>query len=159
MRLATDRRVANVDLGPLASNGGPTPTMLLREGSPALDVGGSCAGRDQRGAPRTDTCDAGAYERVLCHGRAVNIVGTSGPDELSGGIDPDTFLGLGGADEFQGSIGRDVMCGGEGRDHLLGGPDEDRLYGGPGADVLDGEGGVDRCVGGPGDDRRIACEG
>ena len=56
-------------LGPLADNGGPTPTHALLAGSPAVDAG-SCTGtdgaaitEDQRGFTRRDgLCDAGAYE-------------------------------------------------------------------------------------------------
>jgi hypothetical protein len=63
--------VANPRLGPLANNGGPTQTMALLPGSPAVDAGssGSCLPTDQRGVARTDgdgdgtvTCDIGAYE-------------------------------------------------------------------------------------------------
>jgi hypothetical protein len=64
-------------LGPLQNNGGPTQTMALPSGSPAVDAGNpnGCTdglGRplrtDQRGKPRRDTedtsgCDMGAYER------------------------------------------------------------------------------------------------
>lgn len=65
-------------LGPLADNGGPTPTHALPPGSPALDLApsASCAaepvnGIDQRGAPRNrngvggpsvNECDAGSFE-------------------------------------------------------------------------------------------------
>jgi len=53
-------------LGPLQPNGGPTPTMALGAGSPAIDTGTGCAPLDQRGLPRPDhgeaTCDIGAYE-------------------------------------------------------------------------------------------------
>lgn len=154
-------------LGPLRSNGGPTPTLALREGSPALGIGNLCTARDQRGAPRGEPCDAGAYERVVCLGRPVNIVGTPGDDELSGGREPDTFLGLAGDDEFQGSLAGDRACGGPGADHLIGGPGEDVLAGQDGDDLLEGEDGddrllggpgVDRCIGGPGRDETVACE-
>jgi CSLREA domain-containing protein len=155
---ATDQRGTDPLLGRLTSNGGPTPTMALRSGSPALDVGGGCGHRDQRGAPRDRSCDAGAYELVRCRGRAVDIVGTPGDDDLTGGREPDTFLGLGGDDAFQGSLGSDLACGGEGRDHLIGGPGDDVLSGGRGADELDGEGGVDRCIGGRGRDEFASCE-
>ena len=61
-------------LGPLASNGGPTPTHALLAGSPALDAGNpaapgsggaACEATDQRGAPRPGgaRCDIGAFER------------------------------------------------------------------------------------------------
>lgn len=64
-------------LGPLQNNGGPTKTMALLSGSPAIDGGnpsgctdghGNLLKTDQRGMPRPDTedksgCDMGAYER------------------------------------------------------------------------------------------------
>jgi predicted outer membrane repeat protein len=56
-------------LGALASNGGPTQTMALLAGSPAIDTipVASCLASDQRGNPRPDSasetaCDMGAYE-------------------------------------------------------------------------------------------------
>ena len=59
-------------LGPLASNGGPTQTHALGAGSPAIDHAACTDVTDQRGAPRpTDGngdgvagCDAGAFELV-----------------------------------------------------------------------------------------------
>ena len=49
---------------PLADNGGPTATVGLKRGSPAIGRGGyACPGTDQRGVARTGKhCDAGAYE-------------------------------------------------------------------------------------------------
>jgi hypothetical protein len=58
-------------LGPLQDNGGPTFTMALMGGSPAIDAGDDavCAappvlGVDQRGQPRPGGphCDIGAFE-------------------------------------------------------------------------------------------------
>ena len=69
--------LTNIDpkLGPLKNNGGPTETMALLKGSPAIDSGnpGGCTDglgvllkTDQRGAPRpdkgTNRCDRGAFE-------------------------------------------------------------------------------------------------
>lgn len=52
-------------LGPLADNGGPTRTMALLAGSPALDAASApCPATDQRGIPRPQgpACDIGAFE-------------------------------------------------------------------------------------------------
>jgi hypothetical protein len=58
-------------LGPLANNGGPTQTMALPSGSPAVDAipasTSGCTGTtDQRGTtrPQGTGCDIGAYELV-----------------------------------------------------------------------------------------------
>lgn len=45
-----------------ADNGGPTHTMALQAGSPAIDAGSGCPPTDQRGAPRIGPCDIGAFE-------------------------------------------------------------------------------------------------
>ena len=59
--------VVDPQLGPLASNGGPTSTQALLPGSPLIDAvpaGADCAATDQRGVvrPQGPACDAGAYE-------------------------------------------------------------------------------------------------
>jgi hypothetical protein len=55
-------------LGALAINGGPTQTMALLAGSPAIDAGNNatCAATDQRGIsrPQGPACDIGAFEVV-----------------------------------------------------------------------------------------------
>ena len=61
---------ANADpkLGTLGNHGGPTPTIPLLAGSPAIDAipagDPSCTGSDQRGMPRPggSACDIGAFE-------------------------------------------------------------------------------------------------
>jgi hypothetical protein len=66
-------QVADLGLGPLTDNGGPTLTHLPQAGSPALDfvaLGCPPPATDQRGAPRPfdgnqtggAQCDAGAVE-------------------------------------------------------------------------------------------------
>jgi hypothetical protein len=71
-----DMNHTNPMLGPLQNNGGPTRTMALLPGSPAIDAGnpsgctdsqGHLLTTDQRGQPRPDKediggCDMGAYE-------------------------------------------------------------------------------------------------
>ncbi|MDD2600061.1 MAG: right-handed parallel beta-helix repeat-containing protein, partial [Kiritimatiellae bacterium] len=54
-------------LGPLADNGGPTPTHKLLVDSPAINAGAvSTAGFDQRGVPRPQggAADIGAFETI-----------------------------------------------------------------------------------------------
>ena len=62
----------NPQLGALASNGGPTQTMALPSGSPAVNavptsVAGCSGSTDQRGItrPQGTACDIGAYELVM----------------------------------------------------------------------------------------------
>ena len=71
-----DLNGTNPKLGALHSNGGPTQTIALPKGSPAIDAGnpagcrdfaGNLLTKDQRGQPRpgageTTGCDMGAYE-------------------------------------------------------------------------------------------------
>ena len=157
--------ISGVDpkLGPLAENGGLTPTHALLPGSPALDKGGGCAKTDQRGIPRSagGVCDIGAYELVRCHGKIANRVGTNRDDVLDGTPAADAFLLLGGNDRALGLGGNDVFCGAAGRDTEIGGPGKDRAYGdtgkdrlagGPGNDLLSGGGGADTLLGGAGKD-------
>ena len=67
---ASDKLNTDPKLDPLANNGGPTQTMKLQTGSPAIGAGNPtvCAappvnGVDQRGTSRPATaCDIGAYE-------------------------------------------------------------------------------------------------
>ena len=55
---------AMLDLGHLASNGGPTKTIALEKGSKAIDHAGMGApDRDQRGRQRDAKPDIGAFER------------------------------------------------------------------------------------------------
>jgi CSLREA domain-containing protein len=51
-------------LGALKNNKGPTDTMALLAGSPAINAGdpNRCFGTDQRGAQAVGTCDIGAFE-------------------------------------------------------------------------------------------------
>ena len=67
---AGDRLGVPAGLGPLADNGGPTQTMALLPGSAAIDAGeapclsasGQPLATDQRGLPRGNPCDIGAFE-------------------------------------------------------------------------------------------------
>jgi CSLREA domain-containing protein len=55
---------SNPKIGQLRRNGGPTETIALKAGSPAVDAGGrSAPPRDQRGRRRDRSPDIGAFER------------------------------------------------------------------------------------------------
>ena len=75
------RITADPGLLAIASNGGPTQTMALSAGSPAIDAGdaAACPATDQRGTARVnlagDRCDVGAYE----YGDGTGPTVSSGP--------------------------------------------------------------------------------
>ncbi len=52
----------SLSLGAPAMHGGPTPTIALPPGSPAIDAGRDCPPYDQRGFPRVGACDSGSFE-------------------------------------------------------------------------------------------------
>ena len=66
---ATDLSGVNPLLGVLLNNGGPTPTLALSAGSPAIDAGDptGASSLDQRGLPRVvnGAIDIGAYEAQI----------------------------------------------------------------------------------------------
>jgi hypothetical protein len=77
-------------LGPLANNGGPTPTMALLPGSPAIDAGNTslAPATDQRGFPRPAglAADIGAFEYgSVMPTIAVSRSGATGLDILGSG--------------------------------------------------------------------------
>ena len=182
--LGPDDLVAPLDpaLGPLADNGGATPTRLPDPDSPVggLVPSAECAlATDQRGFARPEgtDCEAGSVE--IAEVTPAPIVGTAGNDLLVGTPGDDLILGLGGNDlilgkggndtlvggpgrdfidggdgndRLEGRRGRDVLLGGPGDDELLGGNARDALLGGPGDDTLRGGDGRDALFGGPGDD-------
>jgi predicted outer membrane repeat protein len=85
--------VTNLGLGSLANNGGPTQTMALLAGSPAIDRGSNAfvtAGEtDQRGLPRivNGTVDIGAIELQLPPGPpASTLVVTGLPSSTQAGV-------------------------------------------------------------------------
>jgi hypothetical protein len=82
-------------LGPLAANGGPTKTLALGAGSPAINAvpasGAGCPTTDQRGVKRPygPACEIGAYERApptVSTGRASNVSATGA--KLHGRLNP-----------------------------------------------------------------------
>jgi hypothetical protein len=66
-------------LGPLQDNGGPTPTMALLPGSPAINAGTADGAppTDQRGVPRTGPPDIGAFESPFPPGTGRGFVGSA----------------------------------------------------------------------------------
>jgi len=75
----TNNALVNTDplLGSLGDNGGPTQTMALQAGSPAINMGTKCLATDQRGVtrPQGAACDIGAYEA----GPVIPVVTASNP--------------------------------------------------------------------------------
>jgi hypothetical protein len=142
-------------LGPLADNGGSTPTHLPAATSPigGLVPAAECGvADDQRGVARPQgvDCEPGSVEIV--EAGPVPIMGTGRADILVGGPGDDLIQGLGGSDLLFGRGGDDVLEGGPGADLLIGGLGDDLLRGGPGVDVLIGQPGNDVLDGGPGRD-------
>lgn len=77
-----------------------------------------------------------AYAAPRCFGKTATIVGTAGPDRLSGTNVRDVIVSLGGQDRISGRGGKDLLCGGRGSDLVMGGDGRDRLSGGRAADGL-----------------------
>jgi hypothetical protein len=69
-------------LAPLGDYGGPTQTMALLPGSPAIDAGSSAYGgnTDQRGKPRVGATDIGAFES-----QGFTLTATSGNNQSAAG--------------------------------------------------------------------------
>ncbi|HEX5948064.1 MAG TPA: Calx-beta domain-containing protein, partial [Actinomycetota bacterium] len=88
----------------------------------------------------------------------LQLVGTSGPDVLTGGPGAEILCGLGANDRLRGGGGKDLVLGGGGNDRLAGQGGNDVLKGQAGNDKMVGGPGVDRCQGGPGKDVAAACE-
>ncbi|MGH2686514.1 MAG: choice-of-anchor Q domain-containing protein, partial [Actinomycetota bacterium] len=140
-------------LGPLADNGGPTPTHALLAGSTAIDAGGSdAAPTDQRGVPRAAP-DIGAYELALCQDVVINRVGSGAADVLTGTDGADGFLPQGGDDTVNGLGGDDAACLGDGNDSADAGPGKDVVSGEAGNDAARLGAGKDTATGGEGNDR------
>jgi hypothetical protein len=75
--------IANPQLGALAQNGGPTKTLALPPGSPAVDAlaPAACPAADQRGIgrPQGAKCDIGAFELVTALSLAPSFAAVGGP--------------------------------------------------------------------------------
>ncbi|NEO16511.1 MULTISPECIES: choice-of-anchor Q domain-containing protein [unclassified Moorena] len=161
-------------LGPLQNNGGPTETLALLPGSPAIDAGSNpnSLTTDQRGAGFDrvlgSSADIGAFEVqqvtppvtppvtlppvTLPPVISIGILMGTQRDNLSGGKGDDSLSGFSGKDTIFGNDGCDTLNGGSGKDLLFGGNDHDLLLGGRGGDTLDGGQGDDTLEGGSGRD-------
>jgi Ca2+-binding RTX toxin-like protein len=81
------------------------------------------------------------------------LIGTPGPDTLTGGAGTDTIYGLAGSDSLVGGGSFDLLVGAGGDDTLMGEGGGDRLFGGLGNDRLfGGDGGADSLFGDAGND-------
>jgi len=109
------------------------------------------------GQPLGEPLDV-AIEPPTCRGKVATIVGTTGPDTLTGGPFADVIAALGGKDRVQGAAGNDTVCAGPGKDRVSGGSGSDGLFGEAGKDNLSGGKGKDKCVGGKATDKGKSCE-
>ncbi len=106
--------------------------------------GGSAGGGGGGGGPGPGPGSGGGgdpTQPLRAGGCRLALLGTNGPDRLTGGAAGDVVIGFGAADRMRGEGGHDCLVGGPGADRLTGGDGDDRLAGGRGADTL---------VGGPG---------
>ena len=171
-------------LGPLASNGGPTQTQALSTTSPAVDKG-SLSGTDQRGQPRpfdfpstpnstaagANGADIGAFElqpppppgapaaaAPKCKGKAATVFRPNGRT-LTGTNKRDVIVGTKKKDKINSRGGNDLVCAKGGNDTVNGGGGKDKLYGQGGKDKLKGAGGNDKLVGGAKKDKLVGGPG
>ena len=88
-------------LGSLASNGGPTETVALAAGSPAIGFVSDpslCTGPDQRAVPRPTPCDAGAYETATgVKAQAITFTSSAPTDAVVAGPSYDVTATGGGS--------------------------------------------------------------
>jgi Ca2+-binding RTX toxin-like protein len=102
------------------------------------------------------------------HSDVENLVGTRGPDQLTGNNHRNRLSGLGGGDKLSGAgasdrlyggDANDTLSGGDGNDLASGGDGNDNVYGGRGDDRLDGGLGQDYFLAGDGDDKLTLVDG
>jgi Ca2+-binding RTX toxin-like protein len=130
--------------GGLVDNGGPTPTIALRNAAdnPAL------AGADPADSPAIDQRDVARPQP----GGTNPDIGAFELNQSTGG-GPTLILGTNRGEVLLGTAGPDLMRGFGGNDTLRGFGGADQLFGGAGNDVLYGKGGLDRLQGNAGADR------
>jgi len=116
----------------------------------AIRIRGSLEGGDSPSIDALEFADGTTLSIGELLVRGIEIIGTAGPDTLSGTNLIDRISGGAGNDFIVGGLGSDILRGEEGSDQLFGGDGDDRLDGGAGADVLWGETGQDTYVFGRG---------
>lgn len=122
------------------------PTCLGRPATVELRLGQTPTRGDDViiGTEGPDTISGSRGDDVICT--------LGGDDVVSGGSGDDIIAGGPGADRLRGGSGEDILNGGDGNDSLYGGRNRDTLAGDAGDDYLNGGGSRDSCDGGPGSD-------
>lgn len=108
-QVGTSSNPLDPKLGPMQDNGGPTQTMSLLPGSPAIDAAGACPppATDQRGVarPQGPACDIGAYEVVVDQTPPTSSASTmpASPNGTSGWFTSEVTVNLSAIDNDGGS--------------------------------------------------------
>ncbi|MDX6284859.1 MAG: hypothetical protein QOG53_344 [Frankiales bacterium] len=134
------------DLNNLALDHTATVTIVVNATSVGTYRNTAEAFGDENDSPTTNNY-GGATEAVSPNANGCTMVGTSGPDTLSGSPQRDVICGLGGNDTISGNGGNDTLYGGAGNDKLAGNGGNDAVYGGDGNDSLVGGIGNDSLFG------------
>lgn len=106
----------------LLHSSGPATVALQSQGR-IVALGEPCCGAKSYTLFRLH----GGSDHTRCLGHKATIVGTQGPDELTGTSHRDVIAALGGKDKVRALGGPDVICGGKGQDTLLGGAGRDEV--------------------------------
>lgn len=104
------------------------------------------------GAPKFAIVGTNGPDRITGTNIADRIIGLAGNDKLDGGRGNDCIEGRSGGDSMSGGLDNDKIYGSTGKDHLNGGPGSDFLSGGSGNDTINAAFGRDRAFGGSGVD-------
>ncbi len=100
---------------PLRSSG--PASVALQGAGKIVALGEPCCGPKSASLYRL----IGGTDHTRCLGHKATIVGTNGPDEITGTPHRDVIAALGGRDKVRALGGPDVICGGKSKDELFGG--------------------------------------
>lgn len=139
LKISCGENLGGHGAGPIVVIGGVALIPPLDGDGDGGGSGSGSGGSDPTAPPR-----AGGCVRPL--------VGTDGPDTLTGSGAGDVIFGRGGSDRIHGRDGHDCLIGGAGNDTLRGESGDDRLTGGRGADTLLGGAGINAYDAGSGND-------